>query len=76
MKTHVVMEHAHGSKHKEDLSEVTMMSKGKRLCSQAQAIVNNVYNYSSGRGPLIRNVGSLWLVIFHCILVESIVVAT
>ena len=41
--------------------EFTTMSRGKRLCFQAQAILNRVYNYfaqmekrSAGRGPLIR----------------------
>ena len=66
MKSHeslVVIEHARDSVLSAHVVEFTAMPREKRLCSQAQAIVNHVYNYmyfaqlekhSAGQGPLIR----------------------
>ena len=65
MKSHeslMVIERARDSVLRAHVVEFTAMPRGKRLCSQAQTIMNRVilYNYfaqlekrSAGRGPLI-----------------------
>ena len=45
MNLHMIIEHAHDTICREDSSEANTVPKGTKLCSQAQAIVNNIYNY-------------------------------
>ena len=59
MNFYVAIDREHCSVHREDSSKVTAIPKGTRLRSQAQAIINNIYNYlaqlencNAGRSPL------------------------
>ena len=70
--SHVVIECACDSKHREHISEVAMMLKGKSVCFLAQTIIN-VYNYFAQLKSiaqvvvLYREHQKCQLVIFHCV---------
>ena len=50
----VVINHACDSVHTEESSKVTAKPEGRRICSEAQAIVNSICNYLCGWKSIVQ----------------------